>query len=249
MPFDYEGRDLLLGLRRSNSDLEMVVNLGQVSRLRNLAPGAVVRFTEFSPEQMRAAFPDMTNVRWSVAAATLPEDGGDMSVPDWTLFMTRRRVDLETESRPWERRSYFSQGGAANAVTTVGSIAERWSAFVPLDPILNTETVVIKSSTSPNSFSRTIGNSGNFGGTFSGSIENLVENAGQPERSDFYELFPLPLGTSTDPFGHSLGFFELRPDQTLIFRAAGTAASVPENVPTGVLLASVLLALAGHRKS
>jgi hypothetical protein len=216
-PFIYSARDVLLGFRRVNGTKELLVNLGASSNFFNATPGAVIPMTGFFPGQLVNAFTDdLSALRWSVSAAVISADGGDTNIPRTTLWMTRPRTNLTVQTPPWNRASIFSQGGAANKVASMGLDGQNISNLNPPDPIENTRTAVTEPGGNVNSYSTYVSSAGNFGGNFQGNVENLT---GQPfteaVRSDFYEMYP-----GSGP-GRYLGFFELRPDGTLTFQAAG----------------------------
>jgi hypothetical protein len=220
-PFIYTGRDLLLGFRQADGVSEMVVNLGQASNYLNAAQGSVITISNFTPAQLQAAFSTVNGLLWSVAGTTRSGDGGDTSIPNATLWMSRARLVAATQTAPWLRKSAFSQGGAANKVNEFGVNTGFFSDSLPADPIRNTRTSVIEPTGDLASYGVAIGDQGNLKGNFQGNIEN---NTGvsftEPVRSDLYEMRP----GSGDLPGRYLGYFELRPDGTMIFQA-------PSNTP------------------
>ena len=220
-PFVYTGRDLLLGFRQPDSVSEMVVNLGHASNYLDAAQGSVITISNFSPAQLQAAFSTVNGLLWSVAGTTRSGDGGDPSIPNATLWMSRARLVATMQTAPWLRKSAFSQGGAANKVNEFGVNTTLLSDATPADPILNTATAIIEPTGEPRSYGVIIGVQGNLKGNFQGNIEN---NTGvsftEPVRSDLYEMRP----GSGDLPGRYLGYFELRPNGTMIFQA-------PSNTP------------------
>lgn len=220
-PFIYTGRDLLLGFRQTDSVSEMVVNLGQASNYFNAAQGSVITITNFTPAQLQTAFSTMNGLLWSVAGTTRSADGGDPSIPNATLWMSRARTVPPTQTAPWLRKSAFSQGGAANKVNEYGVNTTLLSDATPADPMLNTATSIIEPTGEPRSYGVIIGDQGNLKGNFQGNIENNTGvSFAEPVRSDLYEMRP----GSGDLPGRYLGYFELRPDGTMIFQA-------PSNTP------------------
>ena len=217
-PFAYTGRDLLLGFRQPDSVSEMVVNLGHASNYFKATPGSLITIKQFTPTQLQTAFSTLNGLLWSVSGTTRLGDGGDPSIPDTTLWMTRARTAVATQSAPWLRKSTFSQGGAANKVNELGVNTTLLSDSTPANPILNTVTAVIEPTGESRSYGLVIGSQGNFLGNFQGNVENNTGSTfNAPVRSDLYELRP---GTGNLP-GLYLGYFELRPDGTMAFQAAG----------------------------
>ena len=215
-PFVYNARDVLLGFRRVNGTKELLVNLGPSSNYFNAAPGAVIPITGFVPAQLANAFTaDLSNLRCSVSAAVVTADGGDPSIPRSTLWMTRPRTNAAVRTVAWNRSSAISQGGAANKVASMGTDGQNVSNANPADPVENTPTAVTEPAGTDDSYSFYVSAGGNFGGNFVGNVEyNTGLSFTEPVRSDFYELLP---GSG---LGRYVGYFELRPDGTMIFQAA-----------------------------
>src|SRR5262249_26662412 len=155
-------------------------------------------------------------------------DGGDPSIPDATLWMTRPRSQPDTQTLPWVSKSFFSQGGAANKVNEFGVNTELLSDGTPADPLRNTANVVIEPTGEPRSYGLVIGDQGNFKGNFQGNVENNTGTSfTEPVRSDFYETRP----ATGNPPGRYLGYFELRPDGTMIFQPSGGSTPPPAPPP------------------
>lgn len=228
-PFVYKGRDLLLGVRQPDNVSEIVVNLGQASRFYGAAEGSSFAITNFTPQQLKAAFSSFDGLIWSVSGTTRSGDGGDASIPNATLWMTRARTAAAVQSAPWLRKSSFSQGGAANKVNELGTSTSLLSDATPADAILNTATVVVEPTGEPRSFGLVITAQGNFKGNFQGSIENNTgKNFTTATRSDLYELRP---GAGDLP-GKYLGYFELKADGTMSFTAPGLRPPQDPPAPT-----------------
>lgn len=230
-PFVFRGRDLLLGIRQPDAVTEMIVNLGHASNYFNARPGSVIVVDQFSRAQLDAAFSNFDGLRWSVCGAKRegePEDL-DPEIPATTVWVTRPRRDQAVKTAAWLRRSLFSQGGTANKIFELGNKAFLASDGNPSDPIRNTPTCVFVAAGQPLSYGDVIGTQGNLDGGFQGIIEN---NVGSPfadaRRSDLYELRPSDGGT---PPGTHLGYFEFRPDGTMIFQAAGGEVVAPPAAP------------------
>lgn len=225
--FVYTPRDLLLGFRRGGNTSEMVVNLGQASAYANATPGSVIPITQFTAEQLTRAFTVFEGIQWSVAGTTRIGDEGDPSVPEGTLYVTRGRTSADIQTTAWTRRSETSQGLVANRIAEYGGNAQLFSSSIAPEPVSNTDKVVLIPLGHPQSYGIAIGSSANFRGSFQGNIEkNTSGSFTQPVRSDLYELTPSFEGPIPARF---LGFFELNPNGSMFFKAAGGV--VPPGAP------------------
>ena len=234
-PFVYTGRDLLLGFRQPDSVSEMVVNLGPASNYFSVTSTTPITISQFTPAQLQAAFSTFNGLLWSVSGTTRSGDGGDPSLPNATLWTSRARTIASEETAPWVSKSAFSQGGAANKINEFGINTTLLSDATPTDPLLNTATSLIEAAGEPRSYGLIIGDQGNLKGSFQGNIENNTgPSFNEPVRSDFYEMRP----AAGDPPGRHLGYFELRPDGTMIFQPSN--GSTPPPAPPRPNIQSVL---------
>src|SRR5262245_59642484 len=108
--FEYVGRELLVGFRQAGAASEVVANVGAVSNYAGLQPGTTIVITNLSSALLRASFPNLNNLNWSVTACV--RTNTDPTYPLQTLWVTRARQALGTPANPWLRQSQFSQGNS-----------------------------------------------------------------------------------------------------------------------------------------
>src|SRR6266568_8168664 len=112
------GRDLLLGFRKTGGSFELVINAGSVSNFYNLPIGTTITVTYVTAAQLGAAFSDLNDVSWSAMADVRAT--GDASYPYSTVWVTRARASLSTQSTPWIRKSQYNQGTTAGKISGLG---------------------------------------------------------------------------------------------------------------------------------
>lgn len=213
-PFLYTSGDLTLTFRQSGNADDYVVNIGKATNYNNVPQGTSFAVTNLSLSQLSSAFPSYNGLKWAVQAANRP-DALDPNYPVQTLWISRRRLDPNVQSTPWQRRGQSTQGINGSQIDAIGKNAAWASSTLPVSPN-NTETgVVIPVSHSPN-IGSALGVSGNYDGNFQGSVETItpddfIESPDNVSRADLYELLP----GSGD--GRYLGYFEFKPDGTLTF--------------------------------
>lgn len=222
--------DVLVGLRQTGGAQELVIDLGPVSRFYAANPGTNIVFDEFTSAQLTSTFSGLDNVGFVACAAMRVT--GDADRPIQTIWVTRRRAELATQSAPWNRQS---SGALANTATRISSIGSGATTFSTSNPAgdNNTATAVQLPASNPNGLSSYLG-SGNFKSTFQGNAENLTPTGftegGGAIRSDFYELRP---GSGA---GTYLGYFEFKPNGQLSFTAAGGGVTpAPAPTITGII--------------
>jgi hypothetical protein len=220
--FQFNPRNVVLGLRQSGGGSELTVNAGSISNLLALTTGQSVIITNLTSVQVVAAFPDLNNLSWSVSADV--RDGGDATYPQGTLWVTRPRTVFNAQTTPWNRQSQFSQGGTASKIDGIGNNAAAYGNVQPTGPN-NTSSGILIPAGSQYAYSTFMGG-GNFAGAFQGNVEVTTDpdfdTAGQSVRADFYELKP---GTGA---GTYLGFFELDTNGVLTYKAGPSAAVIPQ---------------------
>jgi hypothetical protein len=220
--------DLLLGFRQTGGAQELVVDLGSVARFYSAAPGSSFAVTEFTAEQFAGAFAGADNLGFAAFAAMRLD--GDPDRPLQTVWATRKRTDLAVQTTPWNRASSFNLANSAAKISSIGSGTATYSSANPPGSD-NTATAVVMPASNPNGYTTYMGG-GNLKGTFQGNIENLTpgdfSSAADPVRSDLYEVRP-----GSGP-GTYLGYFELKPDGTMMFTAAGGETVAPAPTITGI---------------
>lgn len=230
--FVYGNRDLLLSFRKtgagaSSSDVE--VNIGQASIYYSAVPGSTNIINQYSISQLTNAFDNLDNMSWSVGGCVPLNDTGNGSVPLKTLWVTAPRVDPAVQAAPWVRNGPTTQGTTASKMVSILQNASFYSGTVSANGMNNTASLVAVPVGSSHEYGFFMGAQGTYISTFQGDVENTTpsdfDSAGQPSRSDLYELRPDT--TATQPPGKYLGYFELRPTGTMVFVAATGAPAAP----------------------
>ncbi len=230
-PFLYAPGDLVATFRQPGSASDLVVNLGRVTAFTAVAPDTTVALPVLPPERLSATFPSLAGLRWSVAAANRPPILPDYPLQSLWISAPRNAATPDVPATPWLRKGQFVQGTAGAQIDAVGVNASLASSLLPGGPD-NTAALVLV----PTSASYPIGpvlGDGNYAGTFQGLVESVLPDdfADAPEhrsRADLFELVPgtSAAGTLNAP-GRHLGFFELAPDGTFVFRTATPTIAPP----------------------
>jgi hypothetical protein len=240
--FSYNHGDVLIGIRNTAGGAnDLVINAGPVAAFTNLAIGGKITITSLTGTLLNSAFADTNNLSWSAFAA-LDAAG---SAEENTLFMTRARADLNTQSTPWRRYTFDSQGNVVGKINGVGTGAYSLGLAQAAGPN-NTPTALVEpeaASVAPTySYRSMLGSAQatflNWDGTFQGTPEQSTAadftTAGQPVRADFY-LLP-PGGTpSSHPAGTYLGYFEFSTNGVLTYTAGPSASVVVAPQITGIV--------------
>jgi hypothetical protein len=232
--FQYSSRDLMFVLRNdSSSGSDMEVNIGSVNAYASQLPGTTVPITTFSTVQYSLAnsAANINNLYFSVIGGDAIGDG-DATFTDRTLWLTRPRADVLTQTDPWQRRSSSTQGNILSAVLGVGNNLKGWSAGTAADPISNSDGVVLIPNGDPNSYTILAGTEGSLNGSFGqGTIENgFLPNSSGVLSSDLYQISP---GSGDSVY---LGTFNL--DTT---SGSLSFTAVPEPSTWGILAISALM--------
>ena len=214
---NYAIGDVLLCFRKG--DIDMVVDVGQsLSTFTNATANQRISITGYTGTQLAAV--GTNGVSWS--AFTWLSDN--------TLFVTKARTSLNSQTTPWQAQRASVQSGTALLMATIppGALDELNVLVYPV----STATAVVEDDDShdvPYSANYTDGLSyhdalagaygGNFNGTFVGNPENTTLNSfttsGNVVRSDFYQMTP----TSGYAVGKWLGYFELSTNGAMTYVA------------------------------
>ena len=225
--FQYSDRDLLLGFQQLTGPSDLVVNLGSITNLYAIPAGNSITITNFSTNQLNAAFATLNAVRWSAIAVNRTTN--ELNIPINSIWVSDPRTDINTPAIPWLRRSNSNLGVAGQNIATIGINAATYALAQP-DGANNTPTSVIIPGSDSFAYRASVGPLGNLSGSFQGNIEISTPDdftgAGQPVRSDLFELRPASGATLNTP-GTYLGYLEFRPDGTMIFSAASTSIPLP----------------------
>src|SRR5260370_8495911 len=99
---------------------ELVVNIGQATNYNNLPPGARITITQFTFNQLTNAFGDLNNLTWAVSACVKGGDGGATNVPVNTIWVCNPRIDLQTQTTPYNRAFTSSQSPVVVRISGIG---------------------------------------------------------------------------------------------------------------------------------
>ena len=207
----------------------MVVDAGPISTLTSAAANQRIPITQYTGTQLAAV--GTNGVSWSVF--TWLTNG----TPN-TLFVTRARSSINTQTTPWPDASSPNQAGTIGRMVTIppGALDELNLLVYPV----STATAVVEEDSSSGNPNYTTGVSyhdalagaygGDFNGTFAGNPENTTLNtftaAGAVVRSDFYQLTP----TVGYALGTWLGYFELSPNGAMTYVAYPISVPVTKSI-------------------
>ncbi|MEI9962351.1 MAG: hypothetical protein WDM76_14805 [Limisphaerales bacterium] len=234
--FTYNTGDVLVGFRKTASPVnDLVVNAGPISTFTNLAIGQKITIAQFTGSQLAAV--GTNNMAWSVFAIF---DNNNPGAPTNTLWVTRARVSLNTQSAPWNRQSYFGQATTASYMDSVGVDAITIGSGLSTGAN-NTPTAVVETESGhstpggfANCYAYYVGGSGNFLNSFPGNVEQTTAanftTAGQPVRADFYQL----VSASVSSPGTYLGYFEFSTNGVLTYTAGPSSIVIPAPVITAI---------------
>lgn len=231
--------DLLAGFRKTGANqanYEVVVNIGNITNLEAMAPGAQVTFgSRFTAAQLAGAFSDLNNLQWSVFAS-FKVFGSWAGFPNYTAWVTVPRDTFGSQSTPPGRlddqtslkswligvgigAAYISSSGVSNVNNT---------AYLVREPSGDTQHALSVYIGDPNDSTL---------GDFNAALPFSVENNTGPTfssavRSDLYQSCP---NGTTDPNTHStggsdyyVGYFQFNPDGSLSFtRASSGTVTLP----------------------
>ncbi|HTH46807.1 MAG TPA: hypothetical protein VMB21_04800, partial [Candidatus Limnocylindria bacterium] len=215
------------------------VNLGPVSTFFNAAGTA--GFSVGNAAAVTGTFSSLANLDFSVSAANQTVDGtGNQTLH--TIWETRSRADVDTQSNPWNRQSNGLLSNTSAKIASLGNGATTLTG-------INSSAVVIPLSDTSHSVSKWVGSgaggagggsTGNFQSTFQGNAENKTPSifgASDYVRSDFYEIVP---GSGASTY---LGFFQFNGD------GSSTFTPVPEPQEYAALAGAALIGFALWRRA
>ncbi|MGO9586759.1 MAG: hypothetical protein ACLP2Y_11245 [Limisphaerales bacterium] len=210
--------DVLVCFRKGGND--MVVDAGQISALTGASANQRISISEYTGTQLAAV--GTNGVSWSAFAW----------LSDNTLFMTRPRTSVNSQTSPWQTASSPAQGGVVQRTVTIppGALDE-----LTLNPV-STPTAVVEEDSSDGNPNYTDGVSyhdalagaygSDFDGKFQGNPENTTANtfttSGNVVRSDFYQLTP----SSPSVAGTWVGYFELSTNGAMTYVAYPSTPAV-----------------------
>lgn len=212
--------DVLICFRNSGSGKDMVVNAGSYTTLTGLSVNQRYTISAYTGDQLGQINTNSTS--WSVFTW----------LADNTLFITKPRVALDTQTSPWLNKSGLNQGQTDSRMNDMVRGATN-NLYVNAYSSASVKIEEDNSVSNPNypvgsSYRDAIFGSGsqaNFATTFQGVPENTTPSdftdAGAVQRSDFYRLDPTGVGNAT-----YLGYFELNTNGVLTYVAYPSATPV-----------------------
>jgi hypothetical protein len=226
--FIYHDGDLLLCFRQEGGTYDMVVNLGRADRFKAVAAGEALTIDNYSTNQLKAAFQDWNDLRWSVCGSFFYPPPTN-SVPAKTVWVTSPRSDPAVPTTPYPRSTVLSQSVRAVPISSVGSDALSIAALVHPDPIFHTDQVLIEPAGTPQAYDSLVGPNGDFS-AFPHTIEGVTSSTFTqdqiPSRCDFYELAPKTVPTQNQS-GTNLGYFDLNANGLVTFHAFAAVVALP----------------------
>ena len=218
----YAPGDVLLCFR-GGSDYDLVVDAGSITNFINQTRNTTATISNYTGTQL--SYVGINSIDWS--AFTWLSDN--------TLFVTRPRASLNTQTIPWTDAQTNSQNQVDARMVTIppGTVDE--ASLVPA----SSATAVIEENISDNNPNYLTGASyndalnGSYGsdwdGKFQGNCENTTSGSfstsGSVVRSDLYQLTPQPTSNGRPVSGVYLGYFQ--------FSASGamTYVAYPDSIP------------------
>ena len=240
--FSYSDQNVLMSFRPASGNAStdtLLVNLGSVSTFVNAAGGA--GFFVGNASAVNSTFASLANLDYSVAAANRTVAGtGDQTLQ--TIWETRPRASVDTQTTPWNRQS---SGLLANTGSKIASLGNGATTLTGI----NSSTVVIPLSDASHNVGKWVGSgsngagggaTGNWQSTFQGNSETKTSStfaSSDFTRSDFYEIVP---GSGSSTY---LGFFQLNGDGSAYF------SPVPEPQEYAALAGVALIGFAVWRRA
>jgi alpha-tubulin suppressor-like RCC1 family protein len=224
-PFIYNAEDLLVGFRKAGSP-DYIVDLGPSSQFGN---GNSFAITNYSASELTNVFTNLDGISFSFFGDVRTTTSSN---PFNTLWLSRARTNVDTQTTPWSRQGSTAQGTVAGKMDGIGSGAVTYSGNIPPGSDNTTTAVAVTN----NLYTSLVGAGGDFGGTFSqGSVETATPSGfttnASSARSDLYRVQPLGIGTMPGTF---LGYFDFRPDGSMSFTSVTNSSPPPEtNGPSG----------------
>ncbi len=220
--------DVLLCFRNGGVE-NLVVDVGPISTFTNASPNQRIPLAQFTVSQLTQAFGGVNGLNWS--AFTWLDNN--------TLFVSKARAALNTQSASWSANNAALQSGVAQNMSSIPVGAKYIFNNAVIPP--STAASVIEPQAASGYFSgQSYYNSlfgglsnPNFGGTFPGNPEIATpgdfDSSGTVLRSDFYQI-PPGAGKSGVKY---LGYFEFAADGSM------TYVAYPSTTPTVPVIKSI----------
>jgi hypothetical protein len=237
--FIYNYGDLMIGFRQSaGGTYDLVIDAGPAANYTNLTAGTKITITALTGALLNDAFSTTNDLSWSAFGAF---DGNyPDGTQDGTLFMTRARADLNTQSTPWGRQKTTQDDLTGSQIDGVGVGAVDIGGDLPVNSD-NTSNALVeleswntdggKASYRSELFG--FGSVANWAGKFQGVPEQTTSDTftddGQPVRADLYWMVHYESTISHPPAAY-LGYFEFNTNGVLTFTAAASSPTQPRVV-------------------
>ena len=261
--------DVLVGFRKTGNNAgsyELVADVGSVTNLLLLPPGATTNINDITTTEVTNAFTDtgnFANLQWSVFAAFPNRSAWATPLgtfPHYTTWYTLPSTNVNSQTQA-PALNYTGESSSVmtsiesigNSATTIanaiGTASTNNNTFLVREPVATYSDKIL---------SVYIGDAGFLGvayGDFGGNNSPLgyvVENTtpspfSAPQRDDFYELVPSgqtdPITGPANAAGYFVGYFLLYPSGALTFTSASApVAAISGTATSGTAPLSVTFA-------
>jgi hypothetical protein len=239
---NYTVGDVLVCFRIPGND-NLVVDAGPISTFTNAIANQVISISQYTGSQLATV--GTNSMSWS--AFSWYDDSVSPVSAQWTLFVSKARPSLNTQSFPWVAQNAATQARPAGDMSEIPPGAYdnfHYNANSTKSAIIEpTDSLGAGSGNYPNGLSYaddiyTQNSTPNFDGDLNASPENNTPSnfrtAATVQRSDFYWVPPTDSGNSVK----YLGYFELNTNGYMNYVAyptvAGTAPTVTTTAATAV---------------
>ncbi len=229
---NYAVGDVLICFRKADptsgaslGGTNLVVDAGTISYFTNLAPNTKVTIGNVNGTQLSQV--GTNKVGWS-AFAYFDDSASSPAVPR-TLFITDPRSSLNAQTSP------NNCGTGSQNIQTIGQLASIANGaanninFSPLNnsnAVLELDTYNAGAGAGAVSYYNGVGSSLDLNGTFTYNFEQFTPAGftfgGNPQRADFYWMYPVPLHTIASAI--FLGYFEFNTNGVMTYTAYPSAA-------------------------
>ena len=233
----YAVGDVLLCFRTGVGARDLVVDAGPISTFTNATLNQRIPITQYTGSQLGAALNATNGISWS--AFTWFDDSVN---PNWTVYMTRARSLLNTQTAPWTAGSAGAQqylittelatippGADDNFTKVLYNANSTSSAVIEPDKSTGATSGNYPDGQSYHSALDPLGGGDNNFGGFPGNPENTVASnfttAGTVARSDFYWIPSTGSGAVK-----YLGYFELNTNGAMTYVAYPTATPIIKSI-------------------
>jgi hypothetical protein len=231
---NYAVGDVLICFRRADptsgaslGGTNLIVDAGAISYFTNLAPNTKVTITNVSGTQLSQV--GTNKVGWS-AFAYFDRSANSFGVPG-SIFITNPRSSLNVQTSPNSCSTTNQNINTIGQMAQIPAGASNNISFSPLNTsaaVLELDTYNAGASAGALSYYNAITTTLDFDGTFTYDFEQYTSAnftfGGNPQRSDFYWMYPVPLhAVAAATF---LGYFEFETNGVMTYTAYPSAVVV-----------------------